>query len=115
LLEVSINYNERNALSIPDTSILMEGNNVYVYKVDKENIVKKIEVEIGLRNQGLVEIKSGLENGDTIVAEGLRKTRSNEKLNLFHLILNKLHQVGKENLSLQKQSLKKIKQIGKNY
>ncbi len=80
LLEVSINYNERNALSIPDTSILMEGNNVYVYKVNKENIVKKIEVEIGLRNQGLVEIKSGLENGDTIVAEGLRKTRPNAKI-----------------------------------
>ena len=81
LLEASINYNERNSLSIPDTSLLMEGDKVYVYKVDKENTVKKIEVIIGLRNQGLIEIKSGLENGDVVVAEGLKKTRPNGKIN----------------------------------
>ena len=80
LLEASIKYNERNALSIPDTSLLMEGDKVYVYKVDKENIVKKIEIEIGLRKQGLVEVKSGLVNGDTVVAEGLKKTRPNGKI-----------------------------------
>jgi membrane fusion protein (multidrug efflux system) len=80
LLETSIKYNERNALSIPDTSLLMEGDKVFVYKVDKENIVKKIEIEIGLRKQGLVEVKSGLVNGDTIVAEGLKKTRPNGKI-----------------------------------
>ena len=80
LLEASIKYNERNALSIPDTSLLMEGNKVYVYKVDKQNIVKKIEIEIGLRKQGLVEVKSGLVNGDTVVAEGLKKTRPNGKI-----------------------------------
>ena len=43
----------------------MEGDNVYVYKVDKENTVKKVPVEIGLRKKGIVEIKSGLEDGDT--------------------------------------------------
>ena len=80
LLEASIKYNERNTLSIPDTSLLMEGDKVYVYKVNKENIVKKIEIEIGLRKQGLVEVKSGLENGDTVVAEGLKKTRPNGKI-----------------------------------
>ena len=31
----------------------MEGDKVYVYKVAKENTVKKTEVEIGLRNQGI--------------------------------------------------------------
>ena len=65
LLEVSINYNERNSLSILDTSLIMEGDNVYVYKVDKENTVKKVPVEIGLRKKGIVEIKTGLEDGDT--------------------------------------------------
>ena len=80
LLEASINYNERKSLSIPDTSLLMEGDNVYVYRVDKDNTVKKIEVIIGLRNQGLIEIKSGLETGDVVVAEGLKKTRPNGKI-----------------------------------
>ena len=80
LLEISINYNERNSLSILDTSLIMEGDNVYVYKVDKENTVKKVQVEIGLRKKGIVEIKSGLEDGDTVVAEGLKKTRPNGKI-----------------------------------
>ena len=80
LLEISINYNERNSLSILDTSLLMEGDNVYVYKVDKENAVKKTEIEIGLRKQGIVEVKAGLKNGDTVVAEGLKKTRPNGKI-----------------------------------
>jgi membrane fusion protein (multidrug efflux system) len=76
LLEVSINYNERNSLSILDTSLIMEGDNVYVYKVDKENTVKKVPVEIGLRKKGIVEIKSGLEDGDTVVAEGFKKNKT---------------------------------------
>ena len=38
----------------------MEGDNVYVYKVDKENTVKKVPVEIGLRKKGIVEIKLAL-------------------------------------------------------
>ncbi|MDC1137546.1 efflux RND transporter periplasmic adaptor subunit [Candidatus Pelagibacter sp.] len=80
LLEISINYNERNSLSILDTSLIMEGDNVYVYKVDKENTIKKVPVEIGLRKKGIVEIKSGLEEGDTVVAEGLKKTRPNGKI-----------------------------------
>jgi len=80
LLEISINYNERNSLSILDTSLIMEGDNVYVYKVDKENTVKKIPVEIGLRKKGFVEITSGLKDGDTVVAEGLKKTRPNGKI-----------------------------------
>ena len=87
LLEISINYNERNSLSILDTSLLMEGDNVYVYKVDKENTVKKVAVEIGLRKKGIVEIKSGLENGDTVVAEGLKKTRPNGKIKPIPIIL----------------------------
>jgi len=80
LLEISINYNVRNSLSILDTSLIMEGDNVYVYKVDKENTVKKVPVEIGLRKKGIVEIKSGLKDGDTVVAEGLKKTRPNGKI-----------------------------------
>ena len=73
LLEITINFNMRNSLRVPDTSVMMEGDKVFVYIVSKENIVNKKEIEIGLRNQGNVEILSGLSLGDTIVAEGLKK------------------------------------------
>ncbi len=75
LLDITIKFNLRNALSVPDTSIMMEGEKSYIYTVSKENITNKIEVDIGSRNDGKVEILSGLNKGDQIVAEGLKKVR----------------------------------------
>ena len=80
LLEITIKYNKRDSLSIPDTSVLLEGNKVYIYKVNKENITKRTEIKIGARNQGYLEVTSGLNEGETIVAEGLKKVRPNGKI-----------------------------------
>ena len=80
LLEVTIKYDERNSLGIPDTSVILEGNKVYIYKVDKKNITNRTEIEIGSRSQGYLEVKSGLNEGDIIVAEGLKKVRPNGKI-----------------------------------
>ena len=80
LLEISINYNERNSLSIPDTSVILEGNKVYIYKVSQDNLAKKTKIEIGTRDDGFLEVTSGLNEGETIVAEGLKKIRPNGKI-----------------------------------
>ena len=72
-MEVTVNYNQGNSLGIPDTSVLLEGNKAYVYKISDENLANKTEVVIGLRNKGNIEIISGLSEGDIIVAEGLKK------------------------------------------
>ena len=73
LLEVSVKFNLRNSLSVPDTSVMIEGDKSYVYKINDENIANKTEVKIGIRSEGFIEILSGLDVGDVIVAEGLRK------------------------------------------
>tara|TARA_Y100000389_G_scaffold162813_1_gene165730 strand:+ start:41 stop:910 length:870 start_codon:yes stop_codon:yes gene_type:complete len=75
LLEITVKFNLRNTLSVPDTSIIMEGEKSYIYKVSDKNIANKTEVQIGLRGEGKVEILSGLSEGDQIVAEGLKKVR----------------------------------------
>ncbi len=80
LLEVTVNYNQRNSLSIPDTSIMLEGSKAYVYKISKDNIANRTEVIIGSRNKGNVEVLSGLISGDIIVAEGLKKVRPRGKI-----------------------------------
>jgi membrane fusion protein (multidrug efflux system) len=80
LLEITVKFNLRDALSVPDTSIMMEGEKSYIYKVSDENIANKTEVEIGLRGNGKVEILSGLSEGDQIVAEGLKKVRPKGKI-----------------------------------
>ena len=80
LLEVTLSFNTRQSLSIPDTSIILEGNKAYVYKVSEENIANRAEIIIGLREDGNVEVVKGLSSGDIIVAEGLKKVRPNSKI-----------------------------------
>ena len=80
LLEVSVKFNLRNSLSVPDTSVMMEGKKAYVYKVSKDNIANKTEIKIGLRQEGNIEILSGLNVGDIIVAEGLKKVFPRSKI-----------------------------------
>ena len=76
-LEISIKYNVRDGLSAPDTSTIVEGENIFIYKVDEKNKVMKTNVTIGDRYLGFVEILDGLNKGDKIVAEGTKKVRPN--------------------------------------
>jgi membrane fusion protein (multidrug efflux system) len=75
LLEVAVKFDLRNSLSVPDTSVMIEGDKSYVYKINGENIANKTEIKTGLRSNKSVEIISGLTEGDIIVAEGLKKVR----------------------------------------
>ena len=80
LLEIEILYNEKDALGVPDTSIMYEGTKKFIYKVIENNIIKKVEIETGVRNKGNIEILSGLNEDDKIIAEGLTKVRPGMKV-----------------------------------
>ena len=80
LLEVSVKFNLRNSLSVPDTSVMIEGDKSYVYKITDENVANKTEVITGLRSNKNIEILSGLDEGNIIVAEGLKKVRPRGKI-----------------------------------
>ena len=80
LLEVGVKFDLRNSLSVPDTSVMIEGDKSYVYKINEENIANKTEVKTGLRSDKNIEIISGLTEGDIIVAEGLKKVRPRGKI-----------------------------------
>ena len=80
LLEVSVKFNLRDTLGVPDTSVMIEGDKSFVYKITDNNIVNKVEVNTGVRSNKNIEIISGLKEGDTIVAEGLKKVRPRGKI-----------------------------------
>ena len=80
LLEVSVKFNERSSLSIPDTSVMLEGENTFVYKVLEDNSLNKIQIQIGNRDKGFIEVISGLNKDDLIVAEGLKKVNPKGKI-----------------------------------
>lgn len=80
LLEIEIFYNEKNALSVPDTSIMYEGSKKFIYKIIENNMIKKTEIETGIRNKGNLEVLSGINEGDQVIAEGLTKIRPGMKV-----------------------------------
>ncbi len=80
LLEVAVKFDLRNSLSVPDTSVMIEGDKSYVYKINEENIANKTEIKTGIRANKSIEVISGLTEGDIIVAEGLKKVRPRGKI-----------------------------------
>jgi len=80
LLEIEIFYNEKQSLGIPDTSIMYEGGKKFIYKIIENNMIKKTEIETGIRNMGNIEVLKGLSEGDKIIAEGLTKVRPGMKV-----------------------------------
>ncbi len=76
-LEISIKYDVRESLGIPDTSTIVEGENVFIYKVNDKNKTMKTKIRTGDRYLGFVEVLGGLNVGDKIVAEGTKKVRPN--------------------------------------
>ena len=109
LLEITINYNEKNSLGIPDTSLMMEGDKTYVYKVSEKNITNKTEVVIGIRDNGFIEIVSGLSQGNNIVAEGLKKVRPRLEIKPIKKGEKKAKSNWKKKATLKKDDPKKSK------
>lgn len=78
-LHLSLKLKE-NAIVIPESSVLASGDRNIIYIVDKDDAAQVRPVKIGLRQAGLVEIVSGLEPGERVVAEGLQKVRPGGKV-----------------------------------
>ena len=81
LLNIKVIYDERDSISIPEESLIIQGDNKFVYLIDNNVLIRK-NVKVGLRNFGKVEILSGLEIGDNIVAEGTNKVRNKVKVKI---------------------------------
>ena len=73
LLDIEIFYNEKEALSVADTSIIFEDEKKFVYKILENNKIEKTEVVTGIRKKGNLEILEGLSANDRIVKEGLSR------------------------------------------
>jgi membrane fusion protein (multidrug efflux system) len=81
LLNIKVIYDQRKSLSIPEESLIIQGDNKFVYLIDN-NVLKRQNIKIGLRNFGKVEVLSGLKIGDKIVAEGTNKVRNKAKVKI---------------------------------
>jgi membrane fusion protein (multidrug efflux system) len=69
-----------NALLIPQKTTFEVLEKKYVYVIDKDNTVKSREITIAAELPHIFVVKSGLNEGDKILLEGLRQVRENEKI-----------------------------------
>ena len=72
LLTVTVLSRQRETLAVPELAIVGEGEDRYVFLVE-DGKAKRVKVETGARQNGLVEITGGLEPGRMVVTEGVVK------------------------------------------
>jgi membrane fusion protein (multidrug efflux system) len=85
LLNLKVVFSEKKSLSAPEEALLIQGKEKFVYKI-VNNIIQKSKVEIGRRNQGKIEVLSGLNENDVILAEGTNKVRPKRKIKISQTV-----------------------------
>ncbi len=73
LMSVSLLVAEREALGVPETAVLSQGDRRYVFVIGEGNVARRTEIMTGLVEPGSVEVVSGLNEGDRIVTHGANK------------------------------------------
>ncbi|MGP9802313.1 efflux RND transporter periplasmic adaptor subunit [Rheinheimera sp. NSM] len=81
LLNVKLELDNRMAMQISEKALVPQQQKQFVYLVADNNTVSQVEVTIGQREPGWVEILSGLQEGDEVVVEGIQKLRSGVTIN----------------------------------
>jgi membrane fusion protein, multidrug efflux system len=70
-----------NSILIPQACVLQDQGGEYVLAVDKNNIVKAKDVELGNIFGEYIAVKKGLVKGELVIKEGLQKAREGIKVN----------------------------------
>jgi len=76
-----------NTIAIPSQALIpeMEGEKVFIYKKGK---AVEVRVTIGLRTESLIQIRSGLNFGDTLLTTAILQLRHNIPVQLDTLVTN---------------------------
>jgi len=71
-----------DAIVIPESAIMLRGESVNIFAVDEEGFARLRQARVGLRFDGMVQIVSGLSEGEIVVVEGHQKLREGVKVNM---------------------------------
>ncbi|MCO5732109.1 efflux RND transporter periplasmic adaptor subunit [Rhizobium sp. SSA_523] len=71
---------ETTAPTLPQSAVTTERTGTIVRKVE-DNVVKQVKVETGIQDEGFVQILSGLQPGDLVVAKAGAFVRDGDRIN----------------------------------
>jgi membrane fusion protein (multidrug efflux system) len=78
LLTVQVVTAEHSALVVPEGAVFQTQNRAYVFTAI-DQVAHQQQIEVGSRRFGVIEVLSGLKEGDVIVTEGIVKLRDGVK------------------------------------
>ncbi len=84
LLTVGLTLEERDTVVIPEAAVVPSQGRQFVFVIDEESIARRVEVEIGRRRPGLVEIVSGVVPGQRVVTQGLAQVRPDARVRVLN-------------------------------
>jgi len=79
-VRVAVQQGQRSSIAAPEAAVQYEGEGAFVYRIargENGSTAQRVEVEAGAVEGGFVEILSGLNAGDRIVASGLNRIQPN--------------------------------------
>ncbi|ADL00797.1 efflux transporter, RND family, MFP subunit [Brevundimonas subvibrioides ATCC 15264] len=80
LMRVAIQQGQRQTPAVPEAAVQYEGDGAFVYRIaagERGSTAQRVEVETGAVEGGYVEIVSGLNANDRVVAGGLNRIQPN--------------------------------------
>jgi RND family efflux transporter MFP subunit len=84
-LNVQLILNKHKGLAIPESAVLKNEKGSFVYKIEDNNIVRQLYVNLGTRTSNMIEVLSvDIKDGDLIVLEGLTKVQEGAQVEVIN-------------------------------
>lgn len=80
LLKVDVDRGEAPSMQVPEEALIQKGDEHFVFVVDDQAVAKQVDVKVGRRRVGRVEVLEGLAVGQKVVVEGLVRIRDGSKV-----------------------------------
>jgi membrane fusion protein (multidrug efflux system) len=80
LMHVTIENGQRQAVSVPEAAVQSDSDQSYVYEIVRQGertLARQVAVEVGVNQNGVVEIRRGLAVNTRVVANGLDRIEPN--------------------------------------
>ena len=83
LMTVRVISRQRRVLSVPERALVPVAEQQFVFVVDTDNTVRRVQIDIGTRRPGTVEVLSGLAEGDRVVTAGTMRLRPGARVRVM--------------------------------
>lgn len=84
LLQINLEKRVLNALVVPESAVVPEGDKQYVFVVGNDNKAVKTEIELGERKPGWVQVLSGIEAEQSVITQGTLRVRDGSSVRVLN-------------------------------